>query len=144
MPDASRQLVHASCVAVSGKAVLITGASGSGKSSLALQLMAYGATLISDDQTELTRSLKGINASAPKTIAGLIEARGVGILKADCAASSVVALVVDMDKLQTHRLPPPLTTTLLGVTLPCLHKADTVAFPAAILQYLRCGPKKDT
>ena len=70
--------LHASAVALDGRGVLITGAAGSGKSSLALTLMAYGAVLISDDQTELSRVGDTIWARAPETISGLIEARGAG------------------------------------------------------------------
>ena len=143
MPDAHHTLVHGTCVAVAGEAVLITGASGTGKSSLALQLMAFGADLISDDQTTLTRSAGDVIASAPETIACLIEARGIGILNAAPGAPARLALVVDLDHVQQKRLPLPMTINLLGVSLPCLHKVDTMAFPAAILQYLRHGIPKE-
>jgi len=74
--------LHATAVAFEGKGVLITGRSGSGKSSLALQLMAIGHTLIADDQTDVTRHADRLWASAPPSIKGMIEARGVGILHA--------------------------------------------------------------
>ncbi|HGG65172.1 MAG TPA: serine kinase, partial [Rhodobacteraceae bacterium] len=70
-------VVHASSVAVDGKAVLVVGPSGSGKSALCLQLMALGATLVADDRTELISSESGLIARAPETIDGMIEARGV-------------------------------------------------------------------
>ena len=144
MPDAPQTLVHGTCIAVSGEAVLITGASGSGKSSLALQLMAFGADLISDDQTRLTRNAGDVIASAPETLVGLIEARGIGILNAVSGAPARLALVVDLDHVQQKRLPAPMTVCFLGVSVPCLHKVDTMAFPAAILQYLRNGIQKET
>ena len=75
-------LLHASCVAISGRGVLIIGPSGSGKSALALQLMAFGASLVADDQTELTVQGGTLIARCPPTMSGLIEARGLGILRA--------------------------------------------------------------
>lgn len=133
------EVIHASCVAQGGRAVLIRGASGAGKSSLALELMARGAELVADDRVILTREGGALIARAPETLAGMIEARGVGILNARPAGSAPVALVVDLDHLETDRLPPQRSTNLLGVSLTLLHNTDTAAFAAAILQYLREG-----
>ena len=130
--------VHASAVALEGQGVLITGAAGSGKSSLALTLMAFGAVLIADDQTELWREGDTLWARAPDSINGLIEARTVGILKAKSAPAPIV-LAIDMDRMETKRLPERHHVTHLGVTLPCLHKSDSPAWPAAIMQYLKGG-----
>lgn len=136
MSDAT--CLHATAVALGGKAVLITGASGSGKSSLALELMALGCQLVSDDQTALERTGDAIRASAPAAIRGLIEARGVGLLRAEATEGDVV-LVIDLDQVEAERLPPPRTTQILGLRLPCLQKVVSPAFPAAILQYLKAG-----
>ena len=68
-------IVHASCVALGGRGVLILGGSGAGKSGLALQLMAYGAALVSDDRTILSNRDGALQAAAPDTIRGRIEAR---------------------------------------------------------------------
>ncbi|GGX44916.1 aldolase [Tateyamaria omphalii] len=130
--------LHASAVDVSGRGVLIVGASGSGKSSLALQLMALGATLVSDDQTELACVDDIIQMTAPDSIKGLIEARGIGVLRAD-AVDAVLHLVVDMDEVECKRFPEHHSKTVLGQTLPCLHKVDSPAWPSAIVQYLKCG-----
>lgn len=131
-------VVHASCVAVDGRAVLVVGPSGSGKSALCLQLMALGATLVADDRTILQSGEGGILARTPGTIDGMIEARGVGLLAADfCVAR--VALVVDLEQVETDRLPPYRTYNLLGQKTPLLHKVEAVHFPAAILQYLKGG-----
>ncbi|MCE8006761.1 MAG: serine kinase [Aestuariivita sp.] len=133
-------ILHASCVAVVGRAVLIRGASGTGKSALALELMSRGAALISDDRTCLTRSAGAVIASAPETLSGLIEARGVGILRAPAGPPSPVMLSVDLDRTERDRLPPPRNQTILGQSIPLLHKVDSAHFPAAILQYLTSGP----
>lgn len=138
--EAARPLVlHASCVALSGRGVLILGAAGRGKSSLALQLMAYGCDLVSDDRTALAAEGGKLIAAAPSRIHGLIEARGIGILAADAIAAARLALVVDLDREETDRLPPLRRHVLLGVSLPLLHRSGSSHFPAAILQYLKAG-----
>ncbi len=135
------QILHASCVAAGQRAVLITGAAGSGKSGLALMLMAFGATLVSDDRTVLHRDGGDYGgdllASAPPSIAGLIEARGVGILKAAAQTVVPVRLVIDLDRTETKRLPEPRDTVLMGASLPLLHKVNSPHFAPAILQYLK-------
>ncbi len=133
------EILHASCVALQDKAVLIRGASGSGKSSLTLELLTRGAMLVSDDRTCLIKRERGVVAYAPALLLGLIEARGVGILRADSAAPSPIALVVDLDQTETERLPDAQTCDLLGQQLPLLHKANEPHFAAAVLQYLRAG-----
>ena len=131
--------MHGSCVAVDGAAVLILGQSGAGKSALALRLMAYGARLVADDQVDLCLEDGCVMARAPKGIAGLIEARGVGILNADAIVKAPLALVVDLDVEETERIPPQRVMTLSGCALPLLHRSDALHFDAAILQFLRDG-----
>jgi HPr kinase/phosphorylase len=128
--------LHATCVVLAGSAVLITGPSGSGKSALALQLIAIGAQLVADDRTILHRVKEILIASSPEKIVGLIEARGVGILPTVYVAQAPVVLVVDMAIMELERLPQPNTVTLLDITLPCLHKVDAPYFPAALHAYL--------
>jgi HPr kinase/phosphorylase len=101
------ETLHATSVSVEGHAVLILGASGTGKSALALQLIALGAELVADDRTIITRSSKTLRASVPEAIAGQIEARGVGILGVPHAASAQVVLAVDMGRQSAKRLPVP-------------------------------------
>ncbi len=137
-PQDGTKVVHASCVAVDGRAVLVIGPSGSGKSALCLQLLALGATLVADDRTVLQSGESGVLARSPETIDGLIEARGIGLLAAaSCVAR--VALVVDLEQVETDRLPPHRTYNLLGQKAPLLHKVEAAHFPAAILQYLKGG-----
>lgn len=131
-------MLCAGCVALAGSGVLILGASGSGKSGLALQLMALGCDLVSDDHTEVTPHQGGLLARAPATIAGRIEARGVGILTATAVTARVV-LAVDLDTVETDRLPPWRHTLIAGVDVALLHRAANAHFPAAIVQYLKAG-----
>ncbi len=141
MPDhAARTILHGSCVALGqDRAVVITGASGSGKSALALQLMALGARLVADDKTCVTLRGGALVASAPDTIAGLIEARGVGILRADPVPEARLVLAVDMDREEKDRLPHPREIHLLGCPVPLLCCVQAPHFAPALLQMLREG-----
>ncbi len=138
-PTDASQVVHASTVAVAGRAVLIRGASGSGKSALALHLLALGAGLVADDRTVVTRDAGQLIADAPATLHGLIEARGVGILKCPAVGPAPLALIVDMDRPEPERLPDWHQETVLDVALPVLRNPDAPHFPSAILLYLMHG-----
>ncbi|ABV91959.1 HPr kinase/phosphorylase [Dinoroseobacter shibae DFL 12 = DSM 16493] len=130
------EMLHATSVAASGRALLIAGAAGAGKSSLALQLIAFGARLISDDRTEL-RAVDGTLVAHPApNIAGKIEARGLGILSVPAAPPTPVAALVDLDQIETARLPPFRIRRMLDVDLPLLHKVDSPSFAAALWLYL--------
>ncbi len=131
--------IHATCVALDDRAVLITGASGSGKSALGLGLMALGCDLVADDYTELTREGLHLTAHCPAPLQGLIEARGVGVLQAAHIPQATVALAIDLDHTETDRLPPQRSVTWLNIAVPLLHKVESGHFAAAILQYLRAG-----
>ena len=137
--SASRLDLHASTVDIDGKGILIKGPSGSGKSALALQLLALGAQLVADDRTLLLRQGDGVRATVPAPIAGLIEARGVGLLRAEPRTETRISLVIDMAMIETDRLPIHRTTNLLGVEIPTLRKIDAAYFPAAILRYVKGG-----
>ena len=99
--------LHASCVALAGRGVLICGKSGSGKSALALQLMAYGAVLVADDRTLVAREGGRLTARAPAPIRGLIEARGMGLISAKASAAAALIACADLDQVETERLPQP-------------------------------------
>lgn len=119
-------LEHASAVAIDGRAVLIFGAPGSGKSDLALRLIAAGARLIADDGTRLQRKGEGVYASPPATIAGMMEVRGLGVVTVPGAATAAdafpVALAVDLvsDPALVARMPDPASRELAGVMVPCV------------------------
>ena len=109
---------HASAVAIGGRAVLIGGLSGVGKSDLALRLIDRGAVLISDDYCDVRRAEGQARASAPATILGKMEIRGVGIVEMATEQHVPIALFVDLDR-APERLPEPgETRSLAGVALP--------------------------
>ncbi|WP_120500355.1 HPr kinase/phosphorylase [Roseovarius sp. EL26] len=143
MPDitvySEEYTVHATTVAHSGHAVLIRGASGQGKSGLALQLLALGAELVSDDRTRIWSQGDTLMSDAPDTIRDQIEARGVGIMTSPSCGPRPVSLIVDLDHAEQDRLPKWHQDTLQGICLPVLYHADFVHFPAAILLYLKYG-----
>ncbi|WP_242146302.1 HPr kinase/phosphorylase [Sphingomonas sp. BAUL-RG-20F-R05-02] len=112
--------VHGTCVAIDGRGVLLLGASGSGKSDLALRLIDRGAVLVSDDQTELSTAHGLLFASAPATIAGLIEVRGIGIVTLPFVAQAQVALAVRLGE-PVERMPEAgLIEELTGLAIPLL------------------------
>ena len=126
----SSETHHASTVAVDGRAVLITGPSGSGKSDLALRLLDRGFTLVSDDQTIVRREGNKLIASAPPTIAGKLEIRGVGIVDMDTVKDVPLALVVQLTS-EIERLPDERRERpVLGVKLP-LVSVDALTASAA-------------
>jgi hypothetical protein len=98
--------IHASCVSIGGKGVLLLGASGAGKSDLALRLIDGGARLVADDACELFVRGGKLCARAPASIAGLLELRGQGIIAMPCAKSVALALAVDL-RPSPARLPEP-------------------------------------
>ncbi|MFO1209558.1 MAG: serine kinase [Amaricoccus sp.] len=107
--------VHGSAVAFAGRGILILGASGAGKSQLALGLIGRGAALVADDRVVLTRRGAALVATAPAAIAGLVEARGLGILRLPAVPEAPLALVLDLDRPAAARMPQPVAITYLGV-----------------------------
>jgi HPr kinase/phosphorylase len=125
-------LVHASAVAIDGRAVLLRGPSGAGKSDLALRLIDAGAQLIADDQSELHRCGDTIIVRAPPTIAGLIELRGIGILRIDALAEAPLALLADLlPSAAIERLPRLAGEEILGLEVPRIAVAPFEASAAA-------------
>jgi HPr kinase/phosphorylase len=114
-------ILHATCVAIGGRGVLLTGPSGSGKSDLALRLIDRGALLVSDDGVAIRRSDDGLFASAPATIIGKMEVRGLGIVTLPYVAQAPVVLAVALDA-TPERMPPESLPTreIEGVAVPVL------------------------
>lgn len=138
-PTAPRLTMHASCVAFGGRGVLIRGSSGSGKSALALQLMGYGAGLVADDQVQIRREAGLLLAAAPAGLSGLIEARYMGILKAETSGVAKICAIVDLDHLETERLPVPRHERLLDQRVVVFRRVEGAYFAAALIQYLKAG-----
>lgn len=119
-PSLSSETLHVSCVAKDGRAILISGRSGSGKSDLALRLVDRGAILVSDDYTVVRRVDGKLLASAPDNIQGRIEVRGIGILTFPTATDVPAGLFVDLEK-DVERLPPAHETIrIAGVEVPLI------------------------
>jgi serine kinase of HPr protein (carbohydrate metabolism regulator) len=118
---ALRVVLHASCVDLLGIGVALLGPPGAGKSDLALRLIDGGARLVSDDRLVVERHGDVLIGRAVDAIAGLIEVRGLGIMRIDHCASTRLGLVVALaGAAPLPRLPERSTYELLGVALPFL------------------------
>lgn len=114
----SSETLHATTVAIGGRSVLLCGASGTGKSDLALRLIDRGAILVSDDYTLLKRIDGRLIATSPATITGRMEVRGIGIVDLPHVTDSPVALIVDLFD-AVERMPlDSMVRTIAGVEVP--------------------------
>jgi serine kinase of HPr protein (carbohydrate metabolism regulator) len=109
------------------RGVLILGASGSGKSDLALRLIDGGFRLVADDRVLLWTSGGRLFGRAPDTLYGLIEARGLDVLSAPARAFTAIDLAVECVAGPVERLPEPASTRQLGHDLPLLRLVATEA-----------------
>jgi HPr kinase/phosphorylase len=138
----SGTILHASAVAFGrGCGVLILGPSGAGKSSLALRLIAEGAHLVADDRTVVSACDGRLYARAPRPLAGLIEARGLGIVRLAALRLVRLRLVIDL-ALAPERMPREAARDLQGVTLPLLPAPAGDAFPAALRHHVSVLSRK--
>jgi HPr kinase/phosphorylase len=125
--------VHGSCVARDGVGVLIIGPSGAGKSDLTLRLLGRGFALVADDQVDVDDGL----ARAPRTLVGLLEVRGVGIVRLPYLSDVKLRLVIALTD-EPDRLPRPELHPVLG--LPVVHlRADSASAPDRVALALDCA-----
>jgi len=129
----SSENLHASSVAIDGRAVLISGPSGSGKSDLALRLLDRGFTLVSDDRTIVRKDGTRLIASAPDTIKGKLEIRGVGIVDMEVVPDAPIALVIELTS-DIQRIPDDSRERLiLGIGIPVISvDAMTASAPSKV------------
>ena len=128
-------IIHGTCVYMNGAGILLRGRSGTGKSDLALRLINDGAQLVADDQVALQIAHGNLLASAPSSLKGLLEIRGVGIIKVCSRTSAAVRLIVDLvGEKEVKRLPESKRAYLAGIDLPT---TELYAFEASAVAKVR-------
>ncbi len=150
MSTPKKTILHGSAVRLQGQdvppaAVLLRGFSGCGKSDLAFRLIAAGGTLICDDQVVLERRQDQVMAEAAEPIRGLLEIRGVGLVKLPVAPPTPLRLVVDLvPREDVPRLPERETVDILGIAIICLklHAFDA-STPLKIIKAIELVHKPD-
>jgi len=130
-------LVHATTVDIAGLGVLILGESGAGKSDLALRLIADGALLVADDQTDVAVGGDALRATSPATISGLIEVRGVGVVRAPVKAATRLRLAVSLIVMVPERMPESRAWSLPGHAKPSIPLIALGAFEASAVEKVR-------
>ena len=113
-------IMHATCVDINGSGVLIVGRSGSGKSSLAINLIALGSTLVADDQCEIVKKNNKLSVFKPTSLPSSIEIRGVGLVSVPMAVETSLDWVVNMDEAETQRMPDLQFTEIDGYRIPTI------------------------
>jgi serine kinase of HPr protein (carbohydrate metabolism regulator) len=127
--------IHGTAVALGDRGLLILGVSGSGKSDLALRLIEAGWVLVADDRVVLSRRSESLVAAPPKELAGLIEARGIGLCRVPFLREAEVALAVELVPRESiERLPEPASRSFLGVSIPLINLSSFQASTPAKLR----------
>lgn len=142
------EIVHGTSVSIDGRSVLLRGPSGAGKSALALNLIDHGARLVADDQVIVRNQGATLVATAPPSLAGLLEIRGYGIVSLPALDEAVIYRVIDLQPSHDNsgdpveRYPEPDSVEILGISIPRaeLDPFSVFAVPTlrAILRYDRC------
>jgi HPr kinase/phosphorylase len=139
-----RDRLYATTITLFGKAVLIEGASNSGKSSVALSLIQqFGATLLSDDYTTLCLENNALIALGQD---GKLEVRGVGIIDVPYTSQAPVLGVISLEPLATiERLPHLHTKNIAGIAVPCcMLPADHYLTPLRVYTVAQLWHKHDS
>jgi HPr kinase/phosphorylase len=129
----SPRRLHATCVSRDGDAILLVGPPGSGKSDLALRLLSRGFELVADDRVDIADGI----ASCPPELVGMLEARGIGIVRLPCRRQARIALIVDLGA-KPERLPEPRTDLALGLPIVAVDAA-TASAPEKVSLALDCA-----
>ena len=137
--------LHGTCIALGESGVLLRGPAGAGKSDLALRLIEDGARLVADDRVEISRTGDIVMARAPAALAGLLEVRGLGIVRLApdrvCAAVPLRLVVDLLPGADFNRLPPPQQADLLGLALDLIGiEPFTASAPAKVRIAAGAGP----
>ena len=103
---------------INGSGVLIVGSSGSGKSSLAINLLALGSRLVADDQCELVKKNNRFSVSKPASLPNSIEIRGIGLVSVPMVIETSLDWVVNMDEAEKERMPDLRFTEIDGYKIP--------------------------
>ena len=132
---------HATAVAYYGSGILIRGPSGSGKSDLALRLIDDDADLIADDRVVIKVVGKELRLSPPESISGLIEVRGIGVVKIKTVRDIPLCLVVELEPSnQTQRMPEIKEESIKDISIPIINinafESSALAKIKIVLRYL--------
>lgn len=132
--------LHGSAVALRDRGLLITGEPGAGKTTLASEMMAAGAGLVADDWVVIERGRAGgLVMSAPSPIAGLMELRGIGLVRLPYTDQAPLTVIADLDRAPAERLPEPRERRLLGLSCAVIAGRGRPALAAALIAVLQAG-----
>ena len=131
--------LHASAVAHNGHGLLITGRTETGKSALSIEMIALGAVLVSDDRTRVLDGADGPVLSPPETLAGLIELRGIGLIRLPFLDRQPLRLIADLDHEAEKRLPEPAYQDLAGHRIRRIYGRGRPGLAAALMAVLAAG-----
>ena len=118
IPFSGSLIIHATCVDINGSGVLILGRSGSGKSSLAINLIALGSTLVADDQCKLVNKNNSFQVFKPASLPNSIEVRGIGLVSVPTVVETRLDWVINMDEAEKERMPDLRFTKIGGYRIP--------------------------